>query len=61
VLLTGDEIFLYDNLKKNIPIGIAEDMEIARASLDRIRKLADIILPGHEPRVLQEFPEGVIG
>jgi len=59
-VLAGDVAFLYRNLEEDIPIRCA-DLDAARRALARIRSEGDIILPGHDPLVLQRFPSGVIG
>jgi glyoxylase-like metal-dependent hydrolase (beta-lactamase superfamily II) len=61
VVLTGDAVYLYKNFEENIPIGWTDPAE-SLAAFERIRKAgAQIILPGHDPQVLERFPGGVIG
>ena len=58
-MLCGDTIYLYENLEKGIPVGhsvVPESLEAMR----RAREEADIILPGHDPKVLEEHPDGRI-
>lgn len=57
---TGDTVQLYGNLEHDDPIGIWVDEDECRRALDIARTDADIFLPGHEPRILERFPGGVI-
>ena len=42
-------------------MGIMENLEEGLAAIDKARAVADIILPGHDPRVMERHPGGVIG
>ena len=58
--LTGDTVQLYGNLEQNDVIGIwYHDAECWRA-LETARTTADFVLPGHEPLILERYPDGVI-
>ena len=58
--VAGDVVSLYANLDLNIPVGVAESFEECLAAMARVRRESDIILPGHDPDVLNRFPGGVI-
>jgi len=60
VVLCGDNVYLYKNFEENIPIGWVDPQE-SLAVFEKIRNVADVILPGHDPEVVTRFPGGVIG
>jgi glyoxylase-like metal-dependent hydrolase (beta-lactamase superfamily II) len=49
--ITGDAVMCYENLEKMIPPGINTSMIDCMASLARISREADHVLPAHEPKV----------
>lgn len=59
VALAGDAAYLFANLEEDRPIGWAPEEE-TRAALARLRESADLILPGHDPLILERYPDGVI-
>lgn len=60
-VITGDVVFKYRNIEENIPIGLPYSTEQCIAAMERIRREADIILPGHDPDILKRHPKGIIG
>lgn len=60
VLLCGDVAYLYENLEANRPIR-SPDPKACLEAMARIRALADIALPAHDPEVLERWPSGVVG
>jgi glyoxylase-like metal-dependent hydrolase (beta-lactamase superfamily II) len=54
--ITGDAVMWYENLEKRIPPGIHTSMIECMASLERIAREADHVLPGHEPKVFARQP-----
>ncbi|MBD3181091.1 MBL fold metallo-hydrolase [Candidatus Poribacteria bacterium] len=60
VVFTGDVVYKYKNMENNIPIGWAEP-EPCLEAMKKIRKVADIVIPSHDPEILERFPEGIIG
>jgi len=60
VLLTGDVVYLYENLEADRIIN-SEDPDACRRAYAKIRSLTDIILPAHDPLVLKRWPGGIIG
>ena len=59
-VITGDAVQLYDNLTQNDPIGIWMNLEECREAIDVARE-ADVLVAGHDPAVMDRFPDGVIG
>jgi len=59
VVFASDNIYLYENLEKHVPIAQTLDAESNLRAQDRIRTLASdprLIVPGHEPLVFEKFP-----
>ena len=54
-LLTGDVVYKYENVEHDRPTR-SPDPQACRAAMVRIRQLADIILPAHDPQTLQRGP-----
>ncbi len=59
-VFTGDVVYKYRNIEADIPIGWADAGECLEA-MKKIRTVADIVIPGHDPELLERFPEGTIG
>jgi glyoxylase-like metal-dependent hydrolase (beta-lactamase superfamily II) len=66
VVLASDNLYLYENLDKHLPIAQTFDEASNLQAQDRMRKLASdprLIIPGHDPAVLTRFPkvsEGIV-
>jgi len=56
----GDTIFYYENLEKNHPVGLAVNIVECYLAMERIRKLDGILVPSHDPVLLQRYPDGVV-
>ncbi|MBC8447439.1 MAG: N-acyl homoserine lactonase family protein [Chloroflexi bacterium] len=56
----GDTVFYYENLERNHPVGLAVDITQCYQAMERIREVADIVVPPHDPLLLQKYPDGVI-
>jgi glyoxylase-like metal-dependent hydrolase (beta-lactamase superfamily II) len=56
----GDTIFYYENLERNHPVGLAVDLLECYQAMDRIRDSAAILVPPHDPALLQRFTDGVV-
>ncbi len=59
VVLTSDNVYLYENLEKHAPIAQTLDAKSNLAAQDRIRKMASsprLIVPGHDPEVFKRYP-----
>lgn len=59
-LLTGDTVYLYENIEKNLPTN-SPDRRACVDAMARIRSLSDIVLPAHDPETLVRWPDGIIG
>jgi len=57
--LAGDAIFTFENLGNNILGGINTSIEEALLSMEDIKARADIILPGHDAKIFERFPDGI--
>ncbi|MBN2272562.1 MAG: hypothetical protein JXN61_18260, partial [Sedimentisphaerales bacterium] len=60
VLLAGDVVYKYENIEKDRPTR-SPDPQICRDAMARIRSLADIVLPAHDPLTIERWPGGLIG
>lgn len=66
VVLASDNMYLYENLDKHVPIAQTFDEQSNLAAQDRMKTLASdprLIVPGHDPAVMTRFPkvfEGVV-
>ncbi len=59
VVLASDNMYLYENLDKHLPISQTLDAASNLAAQDRMTKIASslrLIVPGHDPAVYQRFP-----
>jgi len=60
VVLASDNMYLYENLEKHLPIAQTLDRESNLRALDRMKQLAadpKWIIPGHDPLVMTKFPQ----
>jgi hypothetical protein len=56
----GDTVFYYENLEQNHPVGLAVDIVQCYQAMARIRQLGGILVPPHDPVLLQRYPDGVV-
>jgi glyoxylase-like metal-dependent hydrolase (beta-lactamase superfamily II) len=56
----SDTVFYYENLALNHPIGLAVDIKQCYQTMDRVRNMADIVVPPHDPVLLQRYADGVV-
>jgi glyoxylase-like metal-dependent hydrolase (beta-lactamase superfamily II) len=59
VVLASDASHFYENYETNRPYAIVDSLPLMLAAFDRMRELADdrqVIVPGHDPAVLERFP-----
>lgn len=61
VCLTSDVMYNYRNLELNWPMGSFWNLPELMRGYDRLRTIADVIVPEHDWQFRQEFPSGVIG
>jgi len=59
VVLASDNMYLYENLEKHVPIAATLDAVSNLRAQDRMKQLAaspGLIVPGHDPAVMTKFP-----
>jgi len=59
VVLASDNMYLYENLEKHLPISQTLDAASNLRAQDRMKELAadpKFIIPGHDPAVMTRFP-----
>ncbi|HLH37907.1 MAG TPA: N-acyl homoserine lactonase family protein [Bryobacteraceae bacterium] len=64
VVLASDNVYLYMNLEKHKPIAQSLDKESNLRAQDRMKDLAanpKLIVPGHDPAIMNNFPEAAPG
>jgi glyoxylase-like metal-dependent hydrolase (beta-lactamase superfamily II) len=57
-VFTSDNVYLYENLEKHVPIAATLDAASNLKAQDRVRTLASdprLIVPGHDPLVFERF------
>jgi len=59
-VVISDSIFKYENWEPGVPIGVLENIFECQDALERVRKEADIVIPKHDSRVLERYPDGII-
>ena len=65
-VFTSDNVYLYENIEKHLPIAQTLDAGSNLAAQDRIKTLAadpSLVVPGHDPAVFSRYPaisEGVV-
>lgn len=60
VILASDNMYLYENLDKHLPIAQTLDAESNLRAQDRMKQLAartTLIIPGHDPAEFDRFPK----
>jgi glyoxylase-like metal-dependent hydrolase (beta-lactamase superfamily II) len=50
-MITGDNAMVYENVIKNIPIGLFHSLQKCTNAIERIKKSADFFIPSHDYRV----------
>jgi glyoxylase-like metal-dependent hydrolase (beta-lactamase superfamily II) len=64
VVLASDNMYLYENLEKHVPIAATLDAASNLRAQDRMKELAarrELIVPGHDPAVFERFPNPAPG
>ena len=59
VVIASDNVYLYENLDRHVPIGTTFDAKANLAAQDRMgRMVAErrLIVPGHDPAMFTRFP-----
>jgi glyoxylase-like metal-dependent hydrolase (beta-lactamase superfamily II) len=60
IVLASDNMYLYENLEKHLPIAQTFDAKSNLAAQDRMKTIASdprLIVPGHDPAVMTRFPK----
>jgi len=60
MVIASDNLYLYENLDKHVPIAQTVDARSNLAAQDRMKQLAAsprLIIPGHDPEVFVRFPK----
>jgi glyoxylase-like metal-dependent hydrolase (beta-lactamase superfamily II) len=60
MVIASDNMYLYENLDKHVPIAQTFDAKANLAAQDRMKQLATsprLIIPGHDPEVFVRFPK----
>jgi len=60
VVLASDNVYLYENLDKHLPIAQTWDEKSNLAAQDKMKTLVKdqrLIVPGHDPQVMTRFPK----
>lgn len=60
VCLCGDNCFLYKTIEERVPIGLTNNLYESIAFLQKLSALGEILIPGHDPKVYELFPDGLI-
>jgi len=58
-VLASDNMYLYENLEKHVPIAATLDADSNLRAQDRMKQIASdprLIIPGHDPAVFTRFP-----
>ncbi|HUK15155.1 MAG TPA: N-acyl homoserine lactonase family protein [Bryobacteraceae bacterium] len=64
VVLASDNIYLYENMEKHVPIAATLDAASNLRAQDRMKEMAaspKLVIPGHDPAVMTNFPNPVPG
>lgn len=59
-VLTSDAYFYYENVENDHYLGVGESFAEAMTCYARTREVADHIIPIHDPKVLDRYPDGKI-
>jgi glyoxylase-like metal-dependent hydrolase (beta-lactamase superfamily II) len=59
VVIASDNVYLYENIDRHVPIAATLDSAANLAAQDRMLRMVsrkDLLIPGHDPAVFQRFP-----
>ena len=59
--ISGDSVCTYENVERDLPPGFHVDVDDSMDSMDRMRSLADVLLPSHDYEVFTDGPTTEIG
>ncbi len=60
VVLASDNMYLYENMEKHVPIAASLDFDSNLRAQDRMKQMAadpKFVIPGHDPAVFERFPK----
>jgi glyoxylase-like metal-dependent hydrolase (beta-lactamase superfamily II) len=60
VVLASDNMYLYENIEKHVPIAATLDAASNLRAQDHMKQLAakpSLVIPGHDPAVMKNFPQ----
>lgn len=60
IVIASDNMYLYENLEKHLPIAQTFDADSNLKAQDRMKQIAsrpDLVVPGHDPMVFVKFPK----
>lgn len=60
VVLASDNVYMYENIEKHVPIAATLDADSNLRAQDRMKQIASdprLIIPGHDPAVMTKFPQ----
>jgi hypothetical protein len=60
IAVASDAFFYRENVLENRPLGIGESMAEGLACYERVRRVADHVLPLNDPRLRDLYPGGVV-
>jgi glyoxylase-like metal-dependent hydrolase (beta-lactamase superfamily II) len=60
IILAGDTLFLFGNLEENIPVAYCTNLAECYHAMDRFRADGDLVLPNHDPLLVERYPDGVV-
>ena len=58
-IITGDVCYIYANIEQDIPVGYYYNLEDSIKALSKLRKDGKFILPGHDPAILDRYPNKI--
>lgn len=64
VVLASDNMYLYENMERHVPIAATLDAASNLRAQDRMKRLAtrpEWVIPGHEPALFDRFPKTATG
>jgi len=64
VVLASDNMYLYENMEKHVPIAATLDAASNLRAQDRMKQMAasvQLVIPGHDPAVMTKFPSSAPG
>ena len=60
VVLASDNMYLYENMDKHVPIAATLDADSNLRAQDRMKQIAaspKLVIPGHDPAMFERFPK----